>query len=78
MKRPKSSLWVQDGKALTATMGDSTYRIVQYPDESPLGGKFGVYQDGRYQAALATLHGAKAHCAGMATKARAFNFARSK
>ena len=78
MKRSKSSLWTKDGKALTATIGDSTYRIVRYPDESPLGGKFGVYQDGRYQAAVATLESAKARCAGMAAKARFFSIARRK
>jgi hypothetical protein len=78
MKQSKSSLWTKDGRALTATIGGSTFRIVQYPDESPLGGKFGVYQDGKYQAAVSTLDVAKTRCAGLAAKGRSFSFARGK
>lgn len=63
-------MWTQDGKALTAVIGPHTFRIVAYPEESPLAGKFGVYQDGKYQAAFATLAAAKTRCSGLAAKRR--------
>ncbi len=79
MTRPNTNPWTEDGRAHTATLGASTFRIVQYPDESPMGGKFGVYQDGRYAAALSTLAAAKTRCAGLAAKSRgAPRFTRAK
>lgn len=78
MTRDKAGPWTEDGRAHTATLGASTFRIVQYPEESPMGGKFGVYQDGRYEAALSSLAAAKARCAGLAAKNRnALRFTRS-
>jgi hypothetical protein len=63
-------MWKEDGKALTAVIGESTFRIVVYPDESPLAGRFGVYKDGRYQAAFQTLAAAKSRCSGLAARRR--------
>jgi hypothetical protein len=71
-------MWTEDGKVLTAVIGGSTFRIVCYPEESPLAGKFGIYKDGRYQAALSTLAAAKTRCSGLAVKnRRSFNLARA-
>jgi len=77
MKRSKTDTWTTDGKAITATIGDSTFRIVTYPDDSPMAGKFGIYQDGKYMAAVASLAAAKTRCTGLANKNRAaFTFRR--
>jgi hypothetical protein len=61
-----SAVWTTAYGIHTTRLDGQTYRIVAYPNGSPLAGKFGCYCDGRYTGLAANLAAAKTWCCTLA------------
>ncbi|TXL82295.1 hypothetical protein FHP25_00940 [Vineibacter terrae] len=62
--------WVSEYGTHTAVLGGRTYRIVAYPQGSPLAGKYGCYRGGKYTGLTRDLAAAKTWCSDLARQSR--------
>lgn len=58
--------WKREGNVYTATLHGHACKVVLFPEDSPLAGKFGCFRDGQFQGVAATLAAAKGRCGALA------------